>query len=62
MGIQIVTPGIIQCNTKDNVKISISASLAYRVVNPVLVYYVLGSRLAYALGESTHSSVRSTVA
>lgn len=50
MGIQIVTPGVIQCITKDNIKISVTASLAYRVVNPVLVYYVLGGRLAYALG------------
>lgn len=28
--------------TKDNVKLTIDASVAYRVTNPVLAYYVLG--------------------
>lgn len=29
--------------TKDNVKLTIDASVAYRVTNPVLAYYVLGN-------------------
>lgn len=29
--------------TKDNVKLTIDASVAYRVTNPVIAYYVLGT-------------------
>lgn len=28
--------------TKDNVKLTIDASVAYRVTNPVIAFYVLG--------------------
>jgi regulator of protease activity HflC (stomatin/prohibitin superfamily) len=29
--------------TKDNVRLSIDASVAYRITNPVLSYYVIGN-------------------
>lgn len=45
MKIRILPVGLNQCISKDNVKVSITSSVAYRVINPVMVYYVLGSAL-----------------
>ena len=35
--------------TKDNVKVSVRSSLAYRITNPVISTYVLGDNLRAAL-------------
>ena len=49
MRLRILNPGVIQCITKDNVKVSISSSIAYRIVNPVQVCYTLGDQINRAL-------------
>ena len=49
MRIQILTPGVNYCITKDNVKVTISSSLAYRIINPIQAHYVLGGQLQHAL-------------
>lgn len=43
MKIRILSTGGSEVITKDNVKLSIETSVAYRVVNPVLVYYRIGN-------------------
>lgn len=47
--------------TKDQVKVDIEASLTYRIVNPIISYYVLGMNLNRALTELTISSLRDTI-
>lgn len=47
--------------TKDQVKVDIDASLSFRVVNPIISYYVLGMNLNRALIELTISSLREVV-
>lgn len=37
--------------TKDNVKLTIDASVAYRVTNPVIAFYVLGIKLYFMYRE-----------
>jgi regulator of protease activity HflC (stomatin/prohibitin superfamily) len=61
MKIQLINPGINQSITKDNVKLTISSSVAYRVINPILAYYILGNQLNHALIESTHSAIRNVI-
>lgn len=61
MRIKIITPGANYCITKDNVKLTISSSIAYRVVNPIQVYYILGNQLNHAIVEATHSSIRNVI-
>lgn len=47
--------------TKDNVKVVIKASLAYRVTNPIISYYVLRQSLNKALVELCTASLRTVV-
>lgn len=47
--------------TKDQVKVDIDASLSYRVVNPIISFYILGVNLNRALIELTVSSLRDVV-
>jgi len=61
MKVQIINPGINQSITKDNVKLSIASSVAFRVTNPILSFYILGSQLHHALIESTQSSIRNVI-
>lgn len=61
MRIKILTPGNNLCITKDNVKVTIASSLAYRINNPIQAYYVLGNQLQHALVEATHSGLRNIV-
>ena len=61
MRVRIINPGANYCITKDNVKLTISSSIAYRVINPIQVFYILGSQLNHALVESTHSSIRNVI-
>lgn len=61
MRIRILSPGVNQCITKDNVKLTVSSSIAYRVTNPILAYYLLGNQLNHALIESTQSSIRNII-
>lgn len=61
MKVEIITPGPSICITKDNVKVTISSSIAYRVVNPIVVKYVLGGQLNHALVEATHAGIRNIV-
>ena len=35
--------------TKDNVNLTIEASIAYRVVNPIISHYILGNQINHAL-------------
>lgn len=58
MKINILNLGKNVTMTKDNVKLTIDASVAYRVTNPVIAFYVLGNNLNRALHESTTSSIR----
>jgi len=43
MKINILNLGKNVTMTKDNVKLTIDASVAYRVTNPVIAFYVLGT-------------------
>jgi regulator of protease activity HflC (stomatin/prohibitin superfamily) len=43
MKLKIVNLGRHVTMTKDNVKLTIDASIAYRVTNPVVAYYILGT-------------------
>lgn len=47
--------------TKDNVKISIETSIAFRVINPITVYYKLGNELNRAIIELVISSFRKVI-
>jgi regulator of protease activity HflC (stomatin/prohibitin superfamily) len=47
--------------TKDNVKLDVDASVSFRVINPIISHYVLGSNLNRALQELTISSLRDMV-
>ncbi len=49
MKIRILTPSPNYCMTKDNVKVTITSCIAYRVINPIQVFYVLGAQLNHAL-------------
>lgn len=42
MRINILNLGKNVTMTKDNVKLTVDASVAYRVTNPVIAFYVLG--------------------
>lgn len=43
--------------TKDSVRLTIDASVAFRVTNPVLSYYVIGITLAYFLGSNLNRAL-----
>ena len=47
--------------TKDNVNLSIEASIAFRIVNPIIAHYVLGNQTNNALIELTVSTLRNVV-
>lgn len=47
--------------TKDNVKLDIEASVAYRVINPIIAHYVLGERLNQSIVQLTVSSLRDAI-
>lgn len=61
MKINILTPGQNACITKDNVKVTVSSSIAYRITNPLKAYYILGGQLNHALSQSTYSSIRNVI-
>ena len=61
MKIQLVNAGTHSFITKDNVKVTVKSSLAYRVVNPVLVQYRLANQLLSALSELTAAALRNAV-
>lgn len=61
MRIKILTTGSISCITKDNVKVTVMSSIAYRITNPIQAYYILGNRLNNALVEASHSSIRNII-
>ncbi len=42
MKIKVLNVGRHDTMTKDNVKITIDSSVAYRVTNPIIAFYVLG--------------------
>lgn len=43
MKIRIIDTGRNITITRDNIRLTIVTSVAFRVVNPVVVYYILGS-------------------
>ena len=47
--------------TKDNVNVTIDASLSFRITNPIISQYVLGRNLDRALTELTSSSLRDVI-
>lgn len=59
--IQTISVGRHTVITKDNVNLSIQASIAFRVVNPIVAHYVLGYQINNALIELTISSLRNVV-
>lgn len=61
MKIQLANAGTHSFITKDNVKVTVKSSLAYRVVNPVLVQYRLANQLLSALSELTAAALRNAV-
>lgn len=59
--IKIVSAGSGDYITKDNVKITVRSSIAYRITNPVTSHYVLGNNINRALTELTGSSFRNVI-
>ena len=47
--------------TKDNVEVAVQTSVAYRIVNPIKAYYVLGEQTDEALRELTAASMRTVI-
>jgi erythrocyte band 7 integral membrane protein len=47
--------------TKDQVNVTVDASVSYRVTNPIISYYKLGRNLNRALIELTISSLRDVI-
>lgn len=47
--LKVMNCGRHQALTKDNVKITIEASVSFRVINPIISHYVLGINLNRAL-------------
>lgn len=58
MRIRVIGTGIHVAITKDNVKINIETSVAFRVTNPIIVYYQIGNELNRAVVELVISSFR----
>ena len=59
--IQVSSAGSGEYMTKDNVKIIVKSSIAYRITNPILSYYILGEKINKALVELTISSLRNVI-
>jgi regulator of protease activity HflC (stomatin/prohibitin superfamily) len=49
MRIKVMGTGTNVAITKDNVKINIETSVAFRVTNPIIVYYQIGQGLNRAV-------------
>lgn len=47
--------------TKDNVEVTIVSSVAFRIVNPIKAYYILGNQVNQALRELAAASLRNVV-
>lgn len=47
--------------TKDNVKLVVRTSLAYRIINPITAHYVLGSNIERSLAGLAESSFRNVI-
>lgn len=45
MKIKVLNVGRNITMTKDNVKLTIDSSIAFRITNPIISHYVLGTRL-----------------
>lgn len=58
MRISVINVGRHVTMTKDNVKLTIDSSVAFRVTNPILAHYVLGNNMNRAIAESTTSALR----
>jgi regulator of protease activity HflC (stomatin/prohibitin superfamily) len=43
MKINVLNLGRNITQTKDNVKLTVDSSIAYRITNPIIAYYVLGN-------------------
>lgn len=59
--INVFPTGAYDFITKDNVKVTVKTSVAYRIVNPIISHYVLGERVRNALTELTAASMRNAV-
>lgn len=59
--LRVMNVGRHQTITKDNVKADIDASVSFRITNPIVSHYVLGSNLNRALIESTVSALRDAI-
>jgi hypothetical protein len=58
MRIRILNVGRNTTMTKDSVKVDIDASVAFRVINPIIAHYILGLNMNRAISELTVSSIR----
>jgi regulator of protease activity HflC (stomatin/prohibitin superfamily) len=58
MRIRVLGTGRNEVITKDNVKITIETSVAFRIINPIIAYYRLGHELNRAVVELVISSFR----
>ena len=58
MRIRVLGTGRNEIITKDNVKITIETSVAFRIINPIIAYYRLGNELNRAVVELVISSFR----
>ena len=61
MRTRIVSIGRHSTITKDNVKLTIEASIGFRITNPIIAHYILGNRMNTALGELTTSTLRQVI-
>ena len=57
MRINVLNLGKNVTMTKDNVKLTIDASVAYRVTNPVVAFYVLGTFLNNFKGSNLNRAL-----
>lgn len=62
MRIRLLATGSNLIITRDNVKVSIETSVAFRVTNPVLVYYRIGGELDKSVRELVVASFRTVLA
>ncbi len=61
MKIKLLSTGRNVTLTKDNVKLTIETCVAFRIVNPILVYYKIGSELNRGVIELVISSFRKVI-
>ena len=61
MRLRVFTVDRHECMTKDNVKVTLDATVSFRVTNPLVAKYRAGRNLNKAIANLAISSIRSTI-